>query len=121
MKEETKKWIDKAKQDLEVSKSMFKVKRYEYAAFWCQQSAEKSFKAIQIERENKFDKIHDLVILAKKVGAPEKLAESCKKLTVAYTYARYPDADTGKENMKEISQNFIKNAEEIFEWTKTKI
>lgn len=121
MKEETKKWMDKVKEDFRVAKIMFRAKRYGYAAFWCQQAAEKAFKAVQVEREGKFDKVHDLVLLAQKVKAPEELWERCKKLTLAYTYARYPDAPTGKEDMKTISKQFITDCEEVIKWVRKKI
>ena len=121
MKEETKKWMKKAEEDLKAAKLMFKAKKYEYAAFWCQQSAEKAFKAVQIEKESRFDKIHDLVILAKKTGAPEEIIEICKRLTIAYVYARYPDASSGKEDMKEISEKFIEKSKEVMKWVKSKL
>lgn len=118
MKADTKKWFDKALSDLEVAKDMFKIKKYEYAAFWCQQAAEKTFKSVQIEKENRFDKIHDLVMLSQKTGAPKEIVEMCKTLTLAYTYARYPDVESGKENMKQISGKFINDAEKVIEWAK---
>ncbi len=121
MKEDTKKWIKKAEDDFRVAKSMFRMKEYSYAAFWCQQSAEKAFKAVQIEKESKFDKIHDLVVLAKKTGAPEEIIEICKRLTIAYVYARYPDASSGKEDMKEISEKFIEKSKEVMKWVKSKV
>lgn len=80
MKEETANWFGIALSDLEVAREMFRLKRYEYAAFWCQQAVEKALKAIQVEKENKFDKTHDLVLLSQKVGAPQNTVEICKKL-----------------------------------------
>ena len=121
MKEETEKWLEKAEEDFDTAVYMFKGKRYGYAAFWCQQAAEKAFKALQIEKTNKFDKIHDLVLLSQKVGAPQKITEFCKKLTIAYIYSRYPDAKSDKENMKELSEKFIEDSKEIIRWTKEKI
>ena len=121
MKEETKRWIEKAEDDIRVAKYMLKMKQYTYAAFWCQQAAEKSFKAVQIEKEGKFDKVHDLVLLGQKVNAPAAVVKKCKKLTLAYTYARYPDASQGKEDMKILSNKFIKDAEEIIKWAKNQL
>jgi HEPN domain-containing protein len=116
MKEEAKKWLDKALSDLDVAKDMFKLKKYEYAAFWCQQAVEKALKALQIEKESRFDKVHDLVMLSEKINAPHEVKNICKKLTSAYTYARYPDVQSDKEDMKGISQDFIKGAEKVISW-----
>jgi len=116
MKEEAKSWLKKAEEDLEVAKDMIKLKKYEYAAFWSQQTVEKAFKGMQIEKENRFDKIHDLVLLSKKVSAPSEITEICKKLTLAYTYTRYPDVESGKADMETISKDFVKDAEEVFRW-----
>ena len=74
--------------------------------------------SIAIEKENRFDKVHDLVLLSKKVSAPPEIIEICKKLTIAYTYTRYPDVETGEEDMEKISREFVKDAGEVIRWTK---
>ena len=60
MKEEVKRWLDKAKEDLEKAEVLLKSEHYDGAAFFSQQSAEKALKAIIIKRTNNFPKIHDL-------------------------------------------------------------
>ena len=70
MKSETKEWIDKAKEDFDTAKDLFKLKRYSASGLYCQQACEKILKAVQIEKLDKFDKIHDLRKLALSVSAP---------------------------------------------------
>ncbi|MBI3051809.1 HEPN domain-containing protein [Candidatus Woesearchaeota archaeon] len=118
MKEFTKGWLEKARSDLEVAKDMFKLGKYDYAAFWCQQAAEKALKALQIEREGKFDKIHDLSLLSTKLKAPPEIIAICRELTMAYTYTRYPDVSEKNPEMRQISKEFIAKAEDVLSWTR---
>ena len=67
MKEEVRKWFKKAKEDLNSAGYNFEGSKYDVAMFLCQQSAEKAFKALLIERTNELVKTHDLVFLAKKL------------------------------------------------------
>ncbi len=116
MKKFTKEWFDKALSDFEVANDMIKLKKYDYAAFWCQQACEKALKAMQIEKEGKFDKIHDLSLLSEKVCAPPEINKICKELTLAYTYTRYPDISSSKIDMKKISHDFINKTEKVISW-----
>ena len=93
MKEETKKWLERAEKDLETADYNFKGEKMDAAVFYSQQSTEKSLKALQIERFNRFDKIHDLIKLAEKVNANEHIKELCDKINPAYFVSRYPDIE----------------------------
>ncbi len=89
MKEESL-WLKQAKEDLKTAQANLKLKIYYAAAFFAHQSAEKSFKAVCIRKFGELVKVHDLVFLAKKAGAPENLLGGCKFLNRVYIEARYP-------------------------------
>lgn len=61
--------------------------------FFAQQAAEKALKSLQIKKFGGFKKVHDLVLLAKYVGAPEEVIENSEKITPFYTITRYPDVE----------------------------
>jgi len=115
MKQETKKWIEKARDDLKKAKDNFRIGHYDLASFLCQQAVEKSLKAVLIERKNEFPKIHDLVRLGKLVELDEKFADKLKELTLIYIYTRYPDIPEEKDLISK-SAEFIKHTEEILKW-----
>ncbi len=106
VREEVKKWMDKAEDDLEKAKVLFKNKKYDGTLFYCQQAAEKGLKALLINKKNRIRKIHDLVELGKEVNLPKNLLEYCKELTMAYIYSGYPDIEE-ERNLKAISSNFL--------------
>ncbi len=117
MKKETKEWIEKAKEDLDTANFCFKGKRFEVAIFFSQQAAEKAMKALLLEKTGKIIKTHDLVLLSKKLDAPEKIIEHAKELTLAYTYVRYPGIPRIK-NIKKKSRAFLDYAEGVIKWIK---
>ena len=53
MKEEVKRWWNKAKDDLEKAKILFENKKYDGTVFFCQQSVEKGLKALSLKEKNK--------------------------------------------------------------------
>lgn len=120
MREEVRSWMGKAEEDLETAKFNYQGKRYNVAAFFCQQSVEKALKALSIKKKGKFKKIHDLKLLAKDVKLPKKYIPFCEEMSLAYVYSRYPDVAEVKE-IKEESKKFIKNAELILKWIEKKL
>lgn len=120
MNEEVNKWWNKAKDDLDKAKILFKNKKYDGAVFFCQQSAEKGLKALSLKGKNEIKRIHDLVELGKYVNLPQNLIDHCKELTLSYIYSRYPDIEEEKD-IKSISTDFLKYAEEILKWIEEKL
>lgn len=116
MKEETKDWLEKAKEDMDTSGYNLNGKKLNAAVFFAQQAAEKSLKAVQIEKLNRFDKVHDLLTLAKSVEAPEDVIESCAGLNPYYTITRYPDSE-GQIDEKE-ARSLVKNGRKVVSWAK---
>ncbi|MDI6721389.1 MAG: HEPN domain-containing protein [Candidatus Aenigmarchaeota archaeon] len=116
MKEETKKWINQADEEFDTARINFEAKKYFSAAFWCQQSVEKAFKALLIQKTSNFPKIHDLTRLAKLLDAPPKLIEMCAKINPAYTASRYPDSI--KSYSKKECEKILDYTKEALKWAK---
>lgn len=64
----TKKWLERARYDLDTAGAMHNARRYLYVAFMCQQSLEKLLKAIIIEKGKEVLRSHNLVRLAEVAG-----------------------------------------------------
>jgi len=95
-------------------------------SFFTQQAVEKAFKALLVQRgEESPPRIHDLVILGRRVGAPSTLEPDLTELTRAYVLTRYPDAVVEPEALGGIDQPMAKHhlrvAEEVLEWAKRKL
>lgn len=120
MKEEIKNWWKKAQEDLDAAEFNFKGGKFEIAAFLCQQSVEKAFKALLLKKTKTIRKIHDLVELGKNINAPEKIINGVKELTFAYIYSRYPDVKQ-ELNLKEKAYEFLNVAKEALKWIEKKL
>ena len=119
MRDESRRWLLLAKEDLKSAEINHSQKVYYVASFMAQQSSEKALKGLLIEKEKKLLKIHDLVLLAKKVHLPPELIAKCDELTRAYVATRYPDNANGIEREsfdEKTSEQCITIAEEILQW-----
>ena len=121
MKEIADNWIMQAESDLSSAKYNFKGRKYDVAAYLCQQSVEKGLKALYIKKNNELIKIHDLVKLGSLVNAPKQIIAICNDLNPIYTEDRYPDFSdvipAKKFAEKDIKQ-FLKKAEKVIRWIK---
>ena len=123
MREEVKKWINMAKDDFDSANSNFENKKYYVCVLLSQQTSEKALKAILLEKTNKIIKIHDLVLLGKKVNLPEDLLDKCGLLSTAYLETRYslgnkvPSERFNQGN----SLKYLNIAEEILLWVEKNI
>lgn len=120
MREEVKRWWLQTLSDVDLTKNLYKNKQYNYSSFWCQQAAEKALKTLLLKKGYELIKTHDLVLLARRVSAPENIIKLCKDLTPVYVETRYPDL--GEKGFKKFTdketQEDIKNMEEIVKWVK---
>ena len=116
MKKETRGWLNKAEEDLDTAKFNLNGGKYSFAIFLCQQSIEKALKAMQIEKLNKFDKIHDLTRLAKSISAPAEIINFCEDISPYYTITRYPDI--GESLNKTDAFSKLKKSEKVITWVK---
>ena len=123
MKEEVKKWMEQAKEDLKSAEYNFKGEKYDVAAFLSQQAAEKALKAAYIKKYFELAKVHDLVFLAKKLYLPEHIILLCDKLTRIYTETRYPTNNTipARKFSKSRVKELINDAKQVLEWLKKMI
>ena len=120
MKEEIKKWIKKAKDDLKKANDNFNIKNFDLASFLCQQAVEKGMKALILQKESKIIKTHDLLFLAERIHLPEDLRGTCKELTLMYVYTRYPDTAEVKD-IKNKAQKYLTFTEVILKWIKKQL
>jgi len=120
MKQELKKWIEKAEDDFDTASYNLRGKKTDAAIFYSQQAAEKALKAFYIKKYKKLLKIHDLVLLGKAVGLPNDLLNEVKELTFAYIYSRYPDVKE-ESNLKDKVVNFLNVSKRIIRWVKKNI
>jgi HEPN domain-containing protein len=99
-------WLAKASRDLRTAKALMSARPafLDAAAFFCQQSTEKSLKAYLLANGQRIKKIHDLVTLhaeAMSVGFGVEL--SARRLATLSKYAiefRYPGGSLKKLNRK---------------------
>jgi len=68
---------------------------------------------------NKFDKIHDLVKLAKSVNANKDIINLCEIVNPSYFVSRYPDIEE-KYNKKEVEE-IINAAQGVLKWIKKEL
>lgn len=113
-----------AKDDLDSAKSNLENKKYYVCALLSQQAVEKALKALLIEKTNTLIKIHDLVILGRKVGLPNDLIKKCEQLSRVYIETRYgvvgsyiPSQKFNKHNSSEL----FNIAKEVIAWVEKNI
>ena len=111
-----KEWIKKSWSDLKTAEYNLKGRKNDAAAFYSQQSTEKALKALQIARFGKFDKIHDLILLAKSVEAPEAIINECRKINPFYVITRYADVEELFDEIKPLE--LVKSSKRVFLWVK---
>ncbi|MGI0141552.1 MAG: HEPN domain-containing protein [Candidatus Micrarchaeales archaeon] len=117
MDSDEKEWLDIAADNLVTARILYDNERLRDAAYYCQQVAEKSLKAVQVRKLKRFDKVHDLQELAESVGAPTQVKKNSKVLTKYYISARYPIREEGSITENDVSMA-ISQAEEVLEWAR---
>ncbi|MCX6579814.1 MAG: HEPN domain-containing protein [Candidatus Aminicenantes bacterium] len=88
-------WTEQAEEDFQTARIMIKSKRWKYAIFMCQQTLEKSLKAIYMEKKEEFPpRIHNLFRLSEQIGKelfPEDYLEFFSEISLYYIQSRYPE------------------------------
>lgn len=123
MKEEVRLWLGYAEADIKTAGHAAEAGDYYAAGFWAQQAVEKGLKALILHKGAEFKKIHDLEALAKKINASGAIIDKCKRISPAYTIARYPDAASkpAKSVTKEEAEELVNLAKEVLEWAKSQM
>ncbi len=95
-KKQSERWLRQAEYDLKEAKRSLGAKSYAYAAFFAEQSAQKSLKAFLIYSGQRYVNVHSVGELARLSAEKDKrfssLIESGKILDRHYLATRYPDA-----------------------------
>ncbi|MBS3052820.1 MAG: HEPN domain-containing protein [Candidatus Aenigmarchaeota archaeon] len=120
MENEIDRWIKRSEEDFETAKANFKIRKYRFASFLCQQAVEKALKALLLKKTKKIIRIHDLVELGKRVDIENNYYDSLEKLTYVYVDSRYPDTSDKDYTLQETKED-LKIAEEVIKWIKKKI
>lgn len=110
------KWLRSAESELETAKYLRQGHFSADSVFHSQQAAEKALKALQIMKTGRFDKVHDLLVLAEMVKAPDEITEICIALTPYYTIARYPDVEEHIE--EETAMKMVEGSKKVVRWVK---
>ena len=84
-------WLERAERDIDHAELSFEHKDDEWGLLACQQSAEKALKAVCLKKGIGIMKVHDLMLLGRKVDAPNDVLVCCGLLNPFYTSSRYPD------------------------------
>jgi len=114
--EEVKRWLRLAEDDLKSAQVNFDNQQYYACVFLSHQSAEKALKAALIKKTGELLKIHDLVFLGEKVGAPDAILERCDRLNGVYIDARYGDIGGKSPSEKfdrTLSRDFLNMSKEV--------
>ena len=108
------KWLARAKLDLQTARYLLDGEYYQDAVFHAQQAVEKALKAVYLKKNNELIKTHELVFLAKKVGAPEEILNLCEALNPFFVQARYPDYE--EDVNAEEAEKIIEEATKVVKW-----
>ena len=111
-KNEYQAWLNRAKEDLLWTEANIKEGIYYGACFTSQQAVEKVLKAYLLFKQEKFEKIHDLVKLLDECVIYDKSFNTFRnkiaKLTFYYIQTRYPDiSELDKFTKEEADKAFI--------------
>lgn len=115
MREEVNEWLDKAEHDLDTAEVNLNNERFDAAAFFAHQAAEKALKALYILKYKRLWKIHDLVELGRKINLPQGILQACDALNPHYIDTRYP---IGSNYDKDIAEEALNNAKMVVKWVK---
>lgn len=115
-------WIEQAEEDLQTARIMLKSKRWKYAIFMCQQTLEKSLKAIYMKKKEEFPpRIHNLFRLAEQIGKelfPHDYLEFFSEISLYYIQSRYPEdlEKMAEINNKVKAQEVLHKTAEVMKW-----
>ena len=118
-------WLRFVEMDMSTARHLFKMmhpKPLEIICFHCQQAAEKAIKALFILKEIEVIKIHDLIILLKKIetffSVPLSVKNASDDLTpfaATFRYPQYPDID------EDITRKALSDMDIVVDWCKEQI
>ena len=118
-------WLRVVEMDRTTAYHLFKTmhpKPVEIICFHCQQAAEKAIKALFILKEIEIIKIHDLMILLKKIEtffsipiAVKNASDDLTPFAATFRYPDYPDID------EELTKKALADMDVVVDWCKEQI
>jgi len=124
-KKVVKNWIALAEYDFETAKAMMKSGRYLYVAFTCQQTIEKTLKALYVkEKQETPPYSHNLIRLAEELSGIKPIDEDAnrflERLNSYYIQSRYTEEihQISKSLNKKNAQEILSKTGELFKWLK---
>lgn len=121
-------WLRQAEYDLNQAEKNLLDKSFAYAAFFSEQSAQKSLKAYLLYKGKRFIPIHSVGELMKEAGIMDNsflpLIDSGKRLDRHYITSRYPDAlpepaIPAESYTKNEAEEAVETARKIFQLCKS--
>ncbi len=124
-KKEYQLWLDRASDDISWTESNIREKVYYGACFTAQQAVEKALKAFLLYKQNRFDKIHDLVKLVDDCSLFDEEFRSIRSqaatLSHFYVQTRYPDISELDQFTETDAHDALSAAKEIVAFVQRKI
>ena len=119
-------WLDEALDDLAAAEDLYRLGRYSKACFFAQQAAEKAVKAAVIKLLRRFEALHSVAELLRRlreaVEVPEELVRSGEFLDRFYIPTGYPNAwpygAPHRHYTREDAEAAIEHARRIVEFAK---
>jgi HEPN domain-containing protein len=113
-------WLGLARYDLETAKAVLEKKRFVYVLVMCQQTVEKTLKALYAKLRSEIPpRIHNLVELSERcsIGLTPEQEDRLRQLNFYYIGARYPEdiSDLSSIN-QETAELFYSFTLEFTEW-----
>lgn len=125
MRKEAEDWWLQALKDLDSAQKNKDIREYHLTAFLCQQSVEKSLKALYIHRLRESPgTTHSLIFLGKKTGIPEEYHNGLRRLAPDFVITRYPNAAHAVPYElydERIAAERIEIAKKVIEWVKKEL
>jgi len=121
MRKESQRLWEQSKYDMHTAEQLLKIKIYYASVFFSEQAAEKSIKALYIEKKRRAAFTHDLVELVEGLQPPKEVLKAAAELSPDYVVTRYPDAANGVPALlydSEVAQAHIEYAKAIIKWAK---
>lgn len=81
MRKEVEFWLLQSEADLKSAKDLLKTGNFYSSVFFSHQSVEKALKALYILEKKELIKTHNLVFLARELGASDNIINNCAELT----------------------------------------
>ena len=117
-------WLELAAYDLETARAMMSTGRYLYVLFCCQQTLEKTLKALVAKQSNEFPpRTHSLMRLADII--PLELADDqqylFRQLSTYYISTRYTETvqQLSAKITKEVARDFLEQTEKAQQWIRS--